>query len=273
MRSEAATGSTAPFHRRPRLIVVPNEDVPSTRPFVVELVGTPGAGKTTLARDLILHLAASGYASTTVLDAARRHAARTPAGRLVARATRGRVRRALLWQVFYAYGVAHAVASAREERALTRFVRSTQRDRPIARRMRRHILFWFAQLAGRRRFLVSTGTAQEAIVFDDGFVHRAAALLASAREAPDPRAVARYIDLIPAPDALVHVRAPLDVCERRVLARGVWAHSRHLDRAELRRSLEHAAEAVDAAVARARELGWTVIEIDNGNDRDGAGAA
>jgi hypothetical protein len=72
---------------------------------------------------------------------------------------------------------------------------------------------------------------------------------------------------VPAPDALVHVVAPLDVCERRVHTRGVWAHSRQLDRAELRRSLEHAAAAVDAAVARASELGWTVIEIDNGEDR------
>jgi deoxyadenosine/deoxycytidine kinase len=268
MRSEAAIGPDAPLERAPRLVVVPTADRSATRPFVVELVGTPGAGKTTVAADLTRHLEESGFAATSVRDAGRRHAARTPPGRFVQRGTRGRVRRALLWQVFYAYGVANAVAFAREEPALARWVWSTQRRRPIAPRMRRHVLFWFAQLMGRRRFLVSTGTSREALVFDDGFVHRAVALHASHLEAPDPRTVARYVDLVPPPDALVHVVAPLDVCERRVHARGVWAHSRHLDREELRRSLEHAARAVDAAVARARELGWTVIEIDNGQDRD-----
>src|SRR5919106_1734867 len=54
-------------------------------PLIVELVGTPGAGKTTLSAELVALLREQGIEAATVLDAAREHAGRTLLGRLADR--------------------------------------------------------------------------------------------------------------------------------------------------------------------------------------------
>jgi hypothetical protein len=73
------------------------------------------------------------------------------------------------------------------------------------------------------------------------------------------------VDLLPKPDAVVHVLAPLEVCDRRVRERGIWRHSRRLSGRQLVRYMAEAEHVVQAAVARARGLGWTIIEIENGD--------
>jgi hypothetical protein len=237
----------------------------SRAPFVVELVGTPGAGKTTLARELVGRLRERGLRAGTIVEVARAHAARTRTGRALAGIAPRALRRPLLWQVFYLAAAGQAVAFAVRHPSLVARVVRGQLARPISPAMKRHDLFWFLQLAGRYRFLWATSGGGEALVLDDGFVHRSVALHASHVEDVDGDRVAGYVDLVPEPDALVHVRAGRGTCERRVLERGLWRHSRHLSRAEVSRYLDNAERVVDAAVARARERGWNVIEVDNGD--------
>jgi broad-specificity NMP kinase len=234
----------------------------STRPAVVEFVGTPGSGKTTLARMLVEYLRAEGLRAGTILDTARDRAARTPPGRAVERLAPPRYRGPLLWQVFYAHGLLDAVAFGADHRALVGHVVRTQRGRPIPRAMRRHTAFWFGQLGGRYRLLAEASDACDVLVMDDGFLHRTVALHASYLEEPDPGDVAAYVDLLPRPDLVVRPVAPREVCERRVHDRGIWRHSRALGPEEIARGLEHAERAVDLAVARALERGWTVIQIE-----------
>src|SRR4029077_11171722 len=80
----------------------PRADAPDGgRLPVVELIGTPGAGKTTLSTEIIELLQEGGWGAATVVRAAREHARRTAAGRLVVRHTSGRMQRLLLWWLFY----------------------------------------------------------------------------------------------------------------------------------------------------------------------------
>jgi homoserine kinase type II len=247
-----------------------SSDAGDGAPLVVEFVGTPGAGKTTLARAAIRLLQEEGVAAGTVVDLARPHAGHTLPGRVITRLAPRVLHGALLWQVFYLFGLMHAFRFGREHGGLARDVLRSQRARPIPAALKRHILFWFFQLGGRVRFLTSAGRGGEALVLDDGFLHRAVHLHASHEEAPEGGRVAAYVDALPAPGLVVAVIADLPVCERRVRQRGVWAHSAHLTSAQLARYLRHAEEVARLAVERARARGWTVVEIDNRGDLDQA---
>jgi AAA domain len=232
----------------------------------IELVGTPGAGKTTLAREAVEILGDHGLAAGTIVDRARLHAARTLPGRMLARISPAPFQRPLLWALFYVLAAVDGLRFAREHRVLTGLVVGGQRRRPIPARLRGHIVFWFFQLGGRRRFLERTARAGDVLVLDDGFLHRAVHLHASPPERPEAEQVAAYVDLLPRPDLVIRSVASRETCERRVRERGVWRHSRHLTDAELSSYLANAERAVHLAVERAREHGWDVVEIDDERD-------
>jgi len=247
----------------------------STAPVVVELVGAPGAGKTTLLPAVLRACRAAGLHPYTVVEAARPFAARTPVGRTIGGLLPTTLRRKALWAVFLGARALGAVRLAAGRPRLVRYVLASQRGRPPgADRRERRVLHWYARSAGAYRFLTARARAGEAIVMDEGFVHRAVQLHASSVEAPEPARIEKYADLIPRPDLLVHVRAPVEVCERRVRSRGPWERFRGRDPRELSRFVAHAHRATELVVEAVRARGWPVIAIDNdGEDPAEAGAA
>ncbi len=249
-------------------------DVDGGAPFVIEFVGTPGSGKTTLANALVELLREDGRDATTIVEAARPHAAITRTGRVVSTLAPGRVRRQLLWRVFYGASTLDAARFAREHRDLTRMVAAGERTRPVPRTLRRHTLWWFFQLGGRTRFLSRTSHEGEVLVVDDGFLHRVVALHAGPGETPDEVLVRALVDLLPRPDLVVHVVADAGTCAQRVSDRGIWRHRAGLDDAGLRTYVKNAEGAVQAGVGRAIEQGWRLVQVDNGGaDLDAARAS
>ncbi len=235
-----------------------------TRPLVVELVGTPGAGKTTLGREVVRILRAEGVRATTVIDGAREHAARTLPGRVVRGIAPQRLRQPLLWETFYVLATLSAIGFSLDHARLAGGVLAAELGRPIPTSRKRHDLFWFFQLAGRTRLFSSTSRPGEALVLDDGFLHRSVQLHASHLDVPDGARVRTYVDRIPRPDLAIVVRTDRGLCERRVRERGVWRHSRHLTDEELSRYISNAERVVDVVAHRARERGWTLAEVQNG---------
>lgn len=233
------------------------------RPLIVEFIGTPGAGKTTLSKELIRLLREKGIDASTIIGAARDHGVRTVLGRAVAWLAPGWLRAPLLWQVFYVLSMIHVLGFVRRHYELCRHVLWTQLDRNVPAATKRHALFWFFQLVGRYDFLRATAGDREAIVLDDGFLHRSVQLHASHSEDPDPRMVSDYVDLLPEPDLVVFVVARREVCERRIRRRGVWPHRRHLSPSDISRYLRNAELVVESAVRRVRARRWNVAEIVN----------
>jgi hypothetical protein len=232
---------------------------------VIEFLGTPGSGKTTMAAIAVDLLRDAGVDAARPVDAARASVARTPTGRVITRLAPRSLRRPLLWELFYVASSIDAVRSVRERAQLRRLVHDRQRRRPISPHLRRHVSYWFFQLCGRDRLLRRNGRPDSVLVVDDGFVHRAVALHASHLERPDPSAVAEYLALIPPPDLIVVPLADPGRCTQRVIDRGVWPHSRRLDQTELASYVRNAATAVDLVRERALALGWPVLEIPNGD--------
>lgn len=238
----------------------------ASRLAVVEFVGAPGSGKTTLATLVRDDLVRRGVEASTVVDAARRHAEVTALGRRLAPIPSARLRRAVLWQVFYAGASVDALRFARARSELRKCVLRSQRARPLPLRRKAHTLFWFFQLGGRIRFLESTSRGREVLVVDDGFLHRASHLFASHVDHPRRSEVTRYVALVPPAELVVHVTAPDDVCLRRVVDRGVWRHSRHLGPDELAPIIRASQRAGEWAVAAARSRDVPVVTVSNAHD-------
>lgn len=235
--------------------------------LIIEFFGTPGAGKTTLVKAARQILKKQGIRAYSVMEAARPFAARTLLGKIVDRISPLRYRRQLLWQVFNLTSLVYQFKFRRAHRRLIRYVADSQKRRPPEAAIReRRTLHWFHHLVGRYEFLRAYAMPGEALIFDDGFVHRAVHLHASTVEVPDPAQVRAYIDLIPQPDVVIVPYAPLEVCEERIGKRGVWKHFRNKHH-ELRQFLASSNCAVIEASAHIKNMGWNVIEVDNsGND-------
>ncbi|MDQ5815016.1 MAG: hypothetical protein M3516_01790 [Actinomycetota bacterium] len=238
-------------------------DVSHQLPLVIEFVGVPGAGKSTLVRETVRILRSRGIEAGTMIDHARGHVARTSLGRVVSKVKPQRFRDACMWQLFLLLAARDALGFARERASLSRSVMRMQRGRPISLPMKRHILFWFFHLGGRHRLLSRLSARGEALVVDDGFLHRAVHLTSSHVDRPDPEWIRNYVGWVPQPDLVVHVVAGSPTCSGRVTARGLWAHSRRLSSDDLDRYIDAAAVATKVAVARARELNWEVVDVEN----------
>lgn len=234
--------------------------------MIIEFISTPGAGKTTLLPTVVEFLNERGYYARAVLDAARPLAARTAMGRSVGRLAPASWQRPLLWQTFYRYSQANQLRFAARNPGLVGMVWRFQRGRPITAADRRHVLRWFSHQTGVYEFLRRRAGPDEAILFDEGFIHRVVQLFASENETPEPERVAAYIDRLPRPDLVIHPAAPRAICERRVHARGLWDRFQVKSADETSRFIASAERAVNLAVDHIKRRGWTVIEIDNSGD-------
>lgn len=234
--------------------------------MIVELIGAPGAGKTSLVPTVAAHFAELGLNARTVVEAARPCARRTLLGAALASLAPPRLERALLWQLFYQSSRGYRLRFfARHPRLIGHVLRS-QRRRPIPPEERRHALFWFFVLTGQYEFLTAHLRPGEWLVLDEGFAHRAVQMHASSVETPDAGQIAAYVGLLPRPDLLVAVSAPWELCAERVYRRGLWERFRHKSRAEVERYLANAHQVVNLALEQIRGRGWPVIEIENSGE-------
>jgi hypothetical protein len=155
----------------------------------------------------------------------------------------------------------------RNHKQLIRYVSDSQKRRPAEAAIgERRVLYWFHHLMGYYEFLTNQAQPGEVLIWDDGFVHKAVQLHASTVETPDLAHVWMYLDLIPQPDILIVPCTPLEVCEERIVQRGLWEHFRNKSQADLRRYLTSANQVVNGILDRTKAKGWTVIEVDNSSD-------
>jgi hypothetical protein len=239
----------------------------TARPLVIELVGAPGSGKSTLLPFVFDACRSAGLAPGTVVGLARPLASRTPLGRLVTPLPEGRIRSRASWLVFRWASAASSVTQVARTWPLARQVLRSQRGRaPGAEARTRRVGYWIYRLLGAHGLFLRHATIGEALVLDEGYVHRVVQLFASTVEEPGPVTVRRYLSTVPVPDLLVAVHAPVERCVERVTARGVWARFEGREGDELRRFVSSAHRATELATSYARDQGWNMIEVDNATD-------
>ena len=232
--------------------------------MIIEFIGTPGSGKTSLLHTAVESLREAGMRPFTVVEASRVFAARTTVGKVVQVIAPASIRQQMLWQVFHSLSSLKRVRFKQEHHQLFTLIARWQSDRPEdAGAQQRRVEYWLNQLAGYYSFLSANTQAGEVLLFDEGFVHRVVQLFASPVETPDAAKVAAYAALIPQPDLVVYVNAPVEVCLKRIHERGVWQRMQNKSPEELHHFLENADLAVTQMVARLIAQNWQVIEVDN----------
>jgi hypothetical protein len=238
-----------------------------SRGVVVEFVGAPGAGKSSLLPAVRHACERSGLDAGTVVEFARPLAGRTRAGWLLAVLPEGRFRARASWGVFRWASALGTLARVRKTWPLASVVWRSQRGRPRSAEARdRRVVYWFGRLVGAHGLFLRRSRPEEVLLLDEGYVHRVVQLFTSAVEDPDRRGVDEYLAAVPRPDLLVAVHAPVTRCVDRIRARGVWTRFEGRDDAELQRFVASAHRAVQLAVTHARDHGWELVEVDNGGE-------
>lgn len=232
---------------------------------VIELIGTPGAGKTTVAAGLAEELTLRGFAPLRLPEAGRLVARRSAIGSLLPE-RHPRLEAALAWRLFSIERLWRGLVFLAARPRLVWLLVATQSRRPRSAQLRRRrVVHWWLRMAGTRAMLVRRRLPNEVVLLDEGFYHRVVQLFASADEMPDRETISRYIALVPAPDRLIHVSASLDECRRRILARGVWRRFEDEGEDRLMAFLRSAEAAVTAAVDEASHRPGVLDTVDNGS--------
>jgi len=235
--------------------------------MIVEFIGTPGAGKTTFMPVVSEYFRSRSSHPYSVIEAARPFAARTTIGKQVQLIPVEKLRRFLLWQIFYSYSYYYRPRfAARNQTLMQQIVLEYQAQRPITKKDKKHVLHWFLHLTGSFEFLKTYIQTGDVLMFDEGFVHRVVQLFASEIESPDLDSVKRYLDMIPCPDLIIYPKVSSNVCEKRVFKRGVWNRFQTKGREETIKFIQNAHKIVTYAVEYIKIKDWKVIEVDNNGE-------
>ena len=234
--------------------------------MIIEFIGTPGSGKTTLIPALEKTLAEHDLVGRTVVEASRPVVSRTYIGKVINQLAPSSLRRQLLWQTFYWWSYLSRSQFSDENSSLVSHVRETQSARNITGEEKEHNLSWWFNLAGNYQFLKTRLKPGEALLLDEGFSHRVVQLHASDHEEVNQENLYNYLRMIPKPDMLLFIDAPAVVCEERVYARGLWTRFENKSAEQVSRYIQNSHLVVNLAVGFLKSKHWDVIEINNTAD-------
>ncbi len=233
---------------------------------VVEFLGPPGAGKSTLRREVIASVEEAGQSAvdlpTATLAAIRRHGADriTRAVAIFARSSSSAA-----WRLAYA-------RSADRFAAMTRFlaanpevmevVLAAQRQRQERDLHQVRVLSWIVNLMAATQLVGETAGRSDWLIIDEGFCQRAIALFGVGFDREDEPWLRFYVAAIPLPEILVVIEAPPSVCEARLDELGWSERVTGMSRAERRQFLDTAVRLVQLVADEAERLGARVIRVD-----------
>ena len=240
--------------------------------IIIEFTGLVGSGKSTLAKEANRSLQSAGITALSPAEAFHRCFERSTLGRAL-----------LKWLPAPWKGKAARRLSAFELRlvypclfmlAHPRLVLNVLHSAPALKALpgwhRRIILRLFFEVAGQFYYFRGHLLPGEAVVFDEGLVHRAINLYAWEPGRLDQQAIREYLRRIPASDLAVWVSAPVQLCLERASARGLPARLKDKDPEVVERFMRNSA----GILALAAQTGERpVLQVDNSSDLDAAVSA
>lgn len=225
--------------------------------MIIEVTGAPGAGKSTIVRQLInlsrvddLHLFPAEEALRVVFR------------RLTHRIT---LPNSLYRPLWYSVMTLNTMVFLIEHLSMFRIVVSSQWARPVSWRLRLWILRFIMKKGGQYRLLHRYLQPNEAVIIDGGVVHFNVTLFTSEQDLPSVETLKRYVQSLPKSDLLIVVKVPPQLCVNRVNNRrqGLPSRMKGLAPELVPSFVKNQSVAVTAAVHEAQRCGWRVLVIDN----------
>jgi thymidylate kinase len=221
--------------------------------MIVEFIGATGAGKTTLARGLVKRGVPARQvrmATDLVTDRPGRRSIDDP----------------------------HVINLLADVSALPSFIRSLDRDRDFVRfafdRLKRHAPSTFAKVNYRRNIvrklgmheMARNGDPRTTFLVDEGTILIAYQLFAYSDAPFTQTDLERFARLVPLPDLVVHVKAPIDVLLRRAMTRP--DRRRELARSDARETEQQIARAVELfdALAEIEPIRGRLLTVEGVDD-------
>lgn len=180
----------------------------------VELVGIPGAGKSTIASALTSNLSDS----VTLSEAVRIALSKTghdAISRLIAQFS------PRLWSRIYPRSPDRFTALTRfmiTQPRLVETVLAAHRHKTRRGAARTETLGYLLNMFARYQILADSGM-NGIVVNDEGFAQRAIMIFANDYDISEEILLKRYISLMPKPDILIYVETPIETCQKRVASR------------------------------------------------------
>lgn len=228
----------------------------------IEFVGAPGTGKTTLTSAAVDFLRNQNLIALSVDDAVPTIATRTVWGKIISRWVPQSQQRSTLWRAYSLTSDYYRLLFIFENFTFWRYLIKLQQYRPISSEHQRLIRFYLNRMMGIYQLCRHHLRSGEVVIFDEGFAHRVTHFV-SEIEQPDPDVIVRYVNLMPKPDLIFWLGAPVSVCVDRVHARGLNGRLRGKSELEVKQFITNSIHAIDIMVQQLTLIGKKVIEIDN----------
>lgn len=233
--------------------------------MMIECVGMIGAGKSTVTRQLKDLLVEHGWTVLEPRKAIEQCWQRSLIGKFSARLVPERRHNVVLKGYLRIVNVWFSLVFSLRHPRLVWQVCAAQRQRTIPWWHRCIILQLFFDVAAAYQFLQRRLAAGEAVIFEEGLMHRAINIYAWEPGQLEQDDVVSYFQRLPPSDLLVFVLAPYDVCIARAEARGLPLRLRDKDPLTVQRFMQHAQHIIELAEQVVADSDRAVLNVDNGD--------